>query len=241
MKYNTQTDHFPLRVHPNYNIEQGKLIIRILFILLIYILIFASCTSNKSSVSELENDSFKIVIDNKGSFSNYIDVKSGKDYLSNDTSADLMSIRLNHKVIPPHSAELKDDTIILKYTNSISAYIKIEQKKSHFTFELLSITNSENVDLIIWGPYPIILNKVIGETVGVVQGEDYAIGIQSLNPKTLGGYPWQENDCLPQIDIFDQDDPSDINEEGKRYVLYRVEAAKRSFSGSSLQSERCSL
>jgi len=23
--------------------------------------------------------------------------------------------------------------------------------------------------------------------------------------RTLGGYPWNENDCMPQIDIFDQD------------------------------------
>ena len=34
------------------------------------------------------------------------------------------------------------------------------------------------VDLIIWGPYPTTINKVIGETVGVVQGEEYAMGIQ---------------------------------------------------------------
>jgi hypothetical protein len=69
-----------------------------------------------------------------------------------------------------------------------------------------------------------------------VQGDDFAIGIQALNPKTLGGYPWQENDCLPQIDIIDQDDPSDLSEEGKRYVLYRVEAAKPTVFGSSIQA-----
>jgi hypothetical protein len=57
-----------------------------------------------------------------------------------------------------------------------------------------------------------------------------------LNPKTLGGFPWSENDCMPQLDIFEQGDYSDLKERGKRYVLYRVEAAKPTEYGSSLQA-----
>ncbi len=72
--------------------------------------------------------------------------------------------------------------------------------------------------------------------MGVVRGEEFALGIQALNPKTLGGYPWNENDCMPQLDIFEGDDFSDLSEEGKRYVLYRVEAAKPEDFGSTLQA-----
>ncbi len=41
---------------------------------------------------------------------------------------------------------------------------------------------------------------------------------------------------MPQIDIFEQDDPSDLSEQGKREVLYRVEAAKPERFGSTLQA-----
>ena len=110
------------------------------------------------------------------------------------------------------------------------------QKDSHLTFELLSLTNHESVDLILWGPYPTTINKIIGETVGVVRGEDYAIGIQSLNIKTLGGYPWNENDRMPAFDIFHEENPNNMNPNSDGSVLYRIEAAKPTITGSSLQA-----
>ena len=110
------------------------------------------------------------------------------------------------------------------------------QKDSHLTFELLSLTNHESVDLILWGPYPTTINKIIGETVGVVRGEDYAIGIQSLNIKTLGGYTWNESDRMPAFDIFHEENPNNMNPNSDGSVLYRIEAAKPTKTGSSLQA-----
>ncbi len=112
----------------------------------------------------------------------------------------------------------------------------MEQKKHSVNFELIKINNPEEIELVIWGPYPTIINEVIGETIGVVRGDEFALGIQALNPKTLGGYPWNENDCMPQLDIFENDDLTDLSEEGKRHVLYRVEAAKPTDFGSTLQA-----
>ncbi|MGW8267498.1 MAG: hypothetical protein ACWGSQ_14115, partial [Longimicrobiales bacterium] len=98
-------------------------------------------------------------------------------------------------------------------------------------------TGSEPVvHLALWGPYPTTIGETIGETVGVVREGGFAMGIQALNPRTLGGYPWNENDAMPQLDIFESGDYSDLSEEGKRYVLYRVEAAKPDSFGSTLQA-----
>ena len=100
----------------------------------------------------------------------------------------------------------------------------------------MECNDPEKVDLVVWGPFPTTINKSIGETVGVVRGEQFALGIQALNPKTLGGYPWTDNDCMPQFDIFEQEDYSDLSEENKRETLYRVEAAKPENFGSTLQA-----
>ena len=202
------------------------------------LLLLFFCCSMVTNELEFSTNSFEVSINSKGNITKLGDKKSGKNYLCKDMATPLMSIRVGNKIFPPHSATFKKEnkTITLNYENEIVAQIKVESKESHLTFELISITNYEKIELIIWGKYPTTINKIIGETVGVVQGQDFAIGIQALNPKTLGGYPWQENDCMPQIDIFEQDDFSDLSEEKKRHVLYRVEAAKPEDFGSTLQA-----
>jgi len=166
------------------------------------------------------------------------DVGSGKNYLSIDTIAPLLSIKHNGSMKFPREAQYDNKSNILNliFENNIEAGIKVEEKESHLVLELVSINNMSDIEFIAWGPYPIIINKIIGETIGVVQGEEFTIGLQSLNPKTLGGYPWTENDCMPQLDIFESGDYSDLSEKGKRYVLYRVEAAKPEEFGSTIQA-----
>ena len=205
-------------------------------ILLFSTLLSFSFITKAKPIIELKTLSFKVCIDDKGFITNLIDVKTGADYMLKNSCAPVMSIRLNHKVVFPNYASLIGDILTLKFDEGILARIKVGQEKSYLSFEVLSLENDAMVDLIIWGPYPTSLNKVIGETVGVVQGEDYAMGLQALNPKTLGGYPWNENDCMPQIDILEQNNFADLSEEGKRYVLYRVEAAKPVDKGSTLQA-----
>ncbi len=210
---------------------------KLIFYILATFLFISSCSNpRQNNIVGLQTDSFKISINERGQISEIVDAETGINYLAQDTTAFVMSIRYKNEILPPIEAKFTPSTLILTFSDSIEARVRVDQKESHLVFELLSLSNDEMVDLIIWGPYPNTINKVIGETVGVVQGKEYSLGIQALNPKTLGGYPWQENDCLPQIDIFDQEDPSDMNEDGKRYVLYRVEAAKPAHFGSTLQA-----
>lgn len=201
------------------------------------LLTFASC--NSESQIKISTDSFTLRINNKGNIIQIVDKLYGKDYLATEQPAPILSIRVDGKIFSPSFVLFnKDiDELIFHYDSfNVTAYVKMEVKNSHINFELISIQPMEKVELVLWGPYPTTINKSIGETVGVVRGEEFALGIQALNPKTLGGYPWAENDCMPQIDIFEGDDFSDLSEEGKRYVLYRVEAAKPEDFGSTLQA-----
>ena len=210
---------------------------KIFILVIISSLSFNSCTSdNASTILELRTAFFKMSIDNKGSIIDFTNLKNNKNHLSKDTLTSLMSLRINNVVKNPRSARVKNDSIFLTYNEKFEAILKMTQKDSHLTFELLSLTNHESVDLILWGPYPTTINKIIGETVGVVRGEDYAIGIQSLNIKTLGGYPWNESDRMPAFDIFHEENPNNMNPNSDGSVLYRIEAAKPTKTGSSLQA-----
>lgn len=198
-------------------------------------LILTACGS-KGDI-HLKAGALDLTINNEGSITALVDESSGVNYHFNDTISPLMSVMVDNQMLLPMEASLgSPEKITLKFNEQITAEIKIEEKGSHLSLELVEVTGNNAIDLVVWGPFPTTINAVIGETVGVVRNENFALGIQSLNPKTLGGYPWNENDEMPQIDIFESGDYSDLSREGKRYVLYRVEAAKPTDFGSTLQA-----
>ncbi|MBN1559381.1 hypothetical protein JW998_03980, partial [candidate division KSB1 bacterium] len=186
---------------------------------------------------KLSTTSFHLCLTRSGSVSGLFDVENGMNYIAPGPTP-LLSIRRNGEVMSPQSMrhEKESNVLVLTFAEDIEASVQVGCREKYVTLELIAITNPDKIELVIWGPYPTSLHEVIGETVGVVQGDTFALGIQALNPRTLGGFPWTEDDCMPQIDIFDQDDLSDLSEAGKRSVLYRVEAAKPQTYGSSLQA-----
>ena len=186
----------------------------------------------------LRAGSLEIGITEAGMIGSFTDLSSGREYLPTGVEAPLLTLRVAGRDHKPLSAIMDESGTLLTlvYEGGLEARIRIEGKPTHATLELASVSDSAVVEIAIWGPYPTTIRKVIGETVGVVRGEEFAMGLQALNPKTLGGYPWNENDAMPQLDIFESGDYSDLSEEGKRYVLYRVEAAKPDTFGSTLQA-----
>ncbi len=206
-------------------------------VLFLFTLVFTSCSRPlDKTILELSTPSLKIALNDKGSFVHFMDASTGKDYILKDSLAPLLSVRVNNIIMHPKVATATDSAITLNFENDIVATIKVKEKNTHFTFELLSITNNDAVELIIWGPYPTSIQKIISETVGVVRDDDFAIGIQSLNIKTLGGYPWNESDRMPAFDIFKEEELNGMHPSSDGSVLYRVEAAMPIANGSSLQA-----
>ncbi len=71
----------------------------------------------------------------------------------------------------------------------------------------------------MWGPYPTIISKQIGETVGTVWDDHFGIGLQALNIKTPGGAPTYDNDIDPSYDIFQESGGlKDISPELKGFI-----------------------
>ncbi len=177
-----------------------------------------------------------VSVDGEGSISSLrVD---GTDVLAPGVAAPLLSLHVDSTYLAPTDAAWDADsgTLLLQYEGGRTATVAITSKDSHARLEVVALSDTSTVDLVAWGPYPTIMDEVIGETVGVVQEGNHALGLQGLNTRTLGGWPWNENDAMPQIDIFESGDFTDLSEEGKRHVLYRVEAAKPDSFGSMLQA-----
>jgi len=177
------------------------------------------------------------MIDEKGYIKGLIDKRSKVNYYAEGQTAPLLAIRVNKEMEKPYKMiynKEKKEIKLLFSKNGVEAVIKIEEKATHINFELVSVVPKEIVELIIWGPYPTKIKEIIGETVGVVRNSVYAIGIQALNLKTLGGYPTYENDVEPSYNIFSTGSFIDVMDTVK--VLYRGQTARPEQFGSVLQA-----
>ena len=114
--------------------------------------------------------------------------------------------------------------------------LKVESKPTHVVFELVEVQPTNRVELVVWGPYPTTIGSIIGETVGVVRDDEFAVGIQALNAKTLGGYPASENDIEPDYGADDPGGYPNLPAELNKGQAFRGDAARRTDFGSVVQA-----
>ena len=178
----------------------------------------------------------QLTVDETGHVAQLVDESTGRDHATRSVGSPLLSVHTGGVLHPPQSLswDAAAGIATLAYLDGLTARIGVAEKETHLVLELLEV--SAPVELVVWGPYATTISETIGETVGVVRNSGFALGIQALNPKTLGGLPWRDNDFPPQVDLFESGDFSDLAGEKSRYVLYRVEAAKPEGFGSTLQA-----
>jgi len=208
---------------------------QISFLIFITILFFG-CSNKNSVVYNL--DTFQLQIDSKGVLTQFLD-NNNIDYALQHPASYLVTLKSDSSLLRPLNAAFTSNNsiITLEFENQIKLEVKAISKKRHISFEVISISDESNIDALIWGPYYLSIKQSIGETIGIVQNDTFTFGLQALNIKTLGGYPWNDDDHLPQLDIFRQSDYNNmVQEKGNQWVLYSVEAAKPHAKGSSLQA-----
>lgn len=185
-----------------------------------------------------ETEMFRLSLNSSGRVTGLIDKSANKNYLASKESAPLLAIRVKNEIELPKNLSFETATnylTLLFPKNNIEAVIRVEEKQTHINFELLSLSSKDSVKLVIWGPYPTTIGKIVGETVGVVRDDKFAIGIQALNLKTLGGYPPHESDIDPQCDIFSTSNYIDVADSLK--ILYRGQTAKKTDFGGVVGSK----
>ena len=196
------------------------------------IIFFYSCSRDFS----MHTGSMTLTLNSKGRVVKLADRKTGKNYLYQGKDSPLLSARSHGAIIyPVKFNHLTDSTFVLSFIDpAVTISVKYKCNDRYISFEVTGIQPDTAVDLVIWGPYPTTISKTIGETVGVVRDENYAIGIQALNIKTLGGYPTHEDDEEPAYDIFATSDLTDVSDSVK--ILYRGQTARPEPFGSLLQA-----
>jgi hypothetical protein len=157
----------------------------------------------------------------------------------------LLSLRVHGTFHEPASSDWdpRQSLLTLHYPQlGAAARVAIRERSTHITLELTQLKSEQPIELVLWGPYPTTISEIVGEIVGVVRDKECAIGIQALNVKTLGGYPFEESDVEPEFEgdppDFEADDPGnypDLPAELKNKQRWAGDTARHTANGSNLQ------
>jgi hypothetical protein len=185
---------------------------------------FLLLSSAANAQVSFETRQFRIGLSNDGRLNELTALASKTNYLPSGQNSSLLSVKLDGKVLEPASLnwKAKPAELTLTYPGNLVATIKVVQQPDFITLELTKITNAANVEWIKWGPIPTTIADTIGEVIGVVRNKNFAIGIQALNVKTLGGNPEVDSDIQPTTEVNEQ--------------LLRGDVAKATSYGSLIQA-----
>ncbi len=173
--------------------------VRVTALLLSFYLFSGAVLADKN---DLSTEYMTIKID-KGYITGFINNETKENYLPKDAKAPILQLRLfseeksnppqNH---PPTGMRWTDsDKLELQYKDiGVRALLQVDAKKTHVVFSVVDILPRDKVELVLWGPYPTTIHSTVAEMLGVVYNKKFAVGIQALNIKTLGGYPQGPND-----------------------------------------------
>ncbi len=204
------------------------------FLYLLSALALGSCASDEI---RFDTDAFTLKLDDEGKVLGLINKQSGFNYTSREEESYLLKLRIDTTFYEPQSVVWNKDTKTLKLVYpecNASVDLNVGLNEKYLTFEISDYTSAQPVDVALWGPYATSIKKTIGECVGVVRDSLYAIGIQALNAKTLGGFPTEEADVDPTYNIFASTSLVDVDQNVK--VLYRGQTAFLKEYGSVIQA-----
>jgi hypothetical protein len=148
------------------------------------------CSPAQAQSIDFKTGDFALAISGSGQITALRDPATGKDFFAKGQTAPLLRVRVANDWLEPVKASFSPAASLfeLSYPDSkVVARVQVTAKKTHLVFHLVEVAPADEVNAVSWGPYPTTIDKTIGEVVGVVRDGAYAIGLQALNSKTLGG------------------------------------------------------
>ncbi|MDD8026207.1 MAG: hypothetical protein PHI34_06825 [Acidobacteriota bacterium] len=142
----------------------------------------------------LTTDELRCRIDDRGAVTSLYDLVHGRELLAPGQPAPLLSIKAGAGLEAPAAAsEIEPGLLRLAFPASgAEVDVRVSARPTHLVFEVVRAEPAAKIRLCLWGPFPTSIGQTVGEIVGVVRDGTYGLGLQALNPKTIGSYPDNE-------------------------------------------------
>ena len=199
------------------------------------------CVSAAEPEVRLRTDTATWVMDGRGGLKSIIAEANGRDYRAPGQDSPILSVRVDGNVQVPDRAvwDAGGKRVVLHFPGTgegIAVTLTAETKRTHVVFEVVDVRPGEVVDMVLWGPYPTTIGSIVGEIVGVVRDSDFAVGLQALTAKTLGGAPAGENDIVQGFGADDPGNYPNLPPELTKGQGFRGDTARATAFGSVLQA-----
>ncbi len=129
----------------------------------------------------------QVEIDAQARLVRLVDPASKKNYVPDGMSGSLVRIKTGGGELEAKGLSVKKGLLSLTFDGGIRLEVRAEEKAGYLRFELVKAVHPETIEAVLWGPINTTIGQTIGEVVGIVRDNDFAIGIQTLNAKTCGG------------------------------------------------------
>lgn len=150
-------------------------------------MLLALCTTLRSQTT-FETDFLRCTLDGAGRITALSDLRSGINYVPAEAPGYLVRLRLhNRQALAPLRMQRKGNKLRFSFEGGLQLEVIAKAGSTHLTFELLQCSDTRQIASLLWGPINTTITDTIGEVVGVVRNSSFAIGIQALNAKTIGG------------------------------------------------------
>jgi hypothetical protein len=140
--------------------------------------------------------SFRLSLDEKGAVAELADIQNDVNYASAETSF-LVGIKSNGSILYPVGFNAEGEHVSYLFPGELRVDLKVLNKGDYLRLEVVGVSDDKRTDAILWGPIKTTIGRPVGEFVGVVRNQKYAIGIQALNVKTTGGALVNDEGLVP--------------------------------------------
>ncbi len=136
----------------------------------------------------LETEAISVKIDGVGQITSLIDRSSQREYAAFGQASPLLQVYRDGALHSPLRASLDESKkqITLGFSDA-TIFVDVTIKGTHLTFEIVDVQAQNAVERVQWGPIATSIKTTAGEVVGVVRDDQFAIGLQGMNVRTLGG------------------------------------------------------
>ncbi|GAA1360414.1 Ig domain-containing protein [Streptomyces beijiangensis] len=147
-----------------------------------------------------------IGLDSAGTVVGLWDTRTGVDHLVPGKSAALVSLVIDGKQVRP--TRVTGHGGLLTFSNKAVGYevdVQAVAKGGYTTLKAVRVKGPAGADLqtLLWGPLATDITKTVGESVGVVRDDTFAVGLRPLTDRTEGAWPQEYQDYGWESEVDD--------------------------------------
>ncbi|MFF1687769.1 MULTISPECIES: Ig domain-containing protein [unclassified Streptomyces] len=153
-----------------------------------------------------------IGLDSAGTVVSLRDTRTGHEYAADGRSASLVSLVVDGKQIRPTRVTRAGHSL-LRFTHDtagVTVDVEVRAKNTYTTLEAVRVQSPRGADVqtLLWGPFATNVTQTVGECVGVVRDDAFALGLRPLTDRTEGAWPQEYQDLGWESEVADN--PSDL-------------------------------